>query len=718
MKKRCLALALLCLLLPARHAAGEWTADIVDSEWSPTQFVAVDKMAQSFAVLVRQSPLRVAETLPCATGQELGDKSKEGDLKTPEGVYFISRRRNSGLNYDLYGDLAFVLNFPNPMDVLRHKSGHGIWIHGRGHAIVPFETQGCVALNTPDIHRVDHELAEGMPVIIADDVRIGGAGDRKILEEGRAVVEATKAWAKAWQSRSEAFFDFHDPEKFSITEGQPFSAFKSNKERLFKTLPWIQVTLFDVRAVPGPDYWVTYFIQLYRSPTLISQGIKRLYWQRGADGRFRVVGMEYEEMPVTLADKHGVKTATVMAEQEASTPQPEGASEEETQVRQLVDAQQPVVEKMAQKAFHTLHLAGQPTPEDQAILDVAQSAKTRTPPTATDAMRQAPPTAQPPVVAQAPVAQPTTAPAKTDAATKAKAMVEAWRTAWEHGQLDAYAAFYAADASQGTLHGRATIKAQKRRLWADKPPVRVDLSDLTITPRGQGFAVESLQRYQAGDGSKDSGRKTLLLAPTRDGFVITEETWSRIGEKEAARLAVAAPTTPQPAVQQAPATPPAQPAPVPPTPAPEPTPQQPPHPAPASVTAAKTAPATPPAPQPAARPTVTEAQAAATVEAWRKAWEDGHLDAYLAFYAPDVQEGGHRGREVLRAQKSKLWATKPPRRITLTDMVITPSPDGFVARFAQDYESRDGSRHKGRKTLLLTPSEGGLVIAAEKWSRR
>lgn len=723
---------LLALVLQVRPACGEWTADIVDSDWSPPRFVAVDKKAQSLALLERQSPLRVATTLPCTTGQMLGDKFKEGDLRTPEGVYFITRRKNSGLNFDLYGDLAFVLDFPNPMDVLRRKSGHGIWIHGRGHPIIPYETQGCVALNTPDIHRLDPNLAENMPVVIADEIRLGGADAKTVQTEGREVVAATMAWAKAWQDRSDAFFGFHDPEKFAITEGQPFAAFRSHKERLFKALPWIQVKLFDVRAVPGPDYWVTYFVQVYRSPSLISQGIKRLYWQRGADGRFRIVGMEYEETPVTLADKNGIKanTALAAAEHEESTPRPDVASEEETQVRQLVDAQQPVLDKMARKAFHALTLRRQTTPEDRTILEVAQGPVVKTPIT-TDAMAVAPPppaqpatpapqptqvaVATPPTPTPAPVAQ---TPAKPDPKARVATMVEAWRAAWEKGQVDAYAAFYAPDAKQGNLRGKAAIKSQKARLWADKAPTRVVLSELTIAPKGQGFVVEGLQRYESRDGSGDVGRKELVLAPTKNGFLIAEENWAA-GTAGSNALA-GAETLPAPGAT--PAASPAKPvqtatAPVV-APALQPAVQPAPEPAKPVQIASTLQPATQAPAQPAVQSAGDTNRARDLVETWRAAWEKGQIDAFLNCYAPDVVfQGGRRGRDNLRAQKSKLWQTKPPKHVSVTDLVITPDGNGFTATFAQEYESSDGVKHKGHKTLTLTPAPGGLVISQEHMRR-
>ncbi|WP_300158995.1 L,D-transpeptidase family protein [Solidesulfovibrio sp.] len=744
------------LLLPCRPAAGEWAADIVDMEWSPSRFVAVDKKAQSFALLSRQSPLRVLEAIPCATGQELGDKFKEGDLKTPEGVYFITRRKTAGLNYELYGDLAFPLNFPNPADVVRRKSGHGIWIHGRGHSIIPYETQGCVALSTPDIHRMDTELAEGMPVVIADEVRIGGPEAAKLRSEATEVVEATKGWAKAWENRSDAFFNYHDPEKFALTEGKSFVSFKSHKERLFKSLPWIKVDLSEVRAIPGPDYWVTYFVQLYRSPTLASQGLKRLYWQRGADGRFRIIGMEYEEMPVTLAANtvtSGRKPSP--DEVETDTRKPDAPSEEEVQVRQLVDAQHAAMERVAQKAFATLNLKPQPTPEDQAIMEVAATGavKPGVSPFATDAARPAPPapaslppvpaaaptlsavpvaqpakaapaaapesapekaTASAPAVASvqvaavspakaesAPAAPPVAAPAKAAGApvSPAKAgeiasVMEGWRAAWERGDINAYMAFYADGARQGNLRGKDAIRRQKEGVWRGGSPGRVGITVVSASPSGEGFAVVCAEDYQAKGRRESKGFKNITLVASGGRLLIAQERWTRNKPEDVADVAP---------VQVA-ATP-ASPA------------------APAPVQAAASEPA--PAPSPAAAPTPPparskaerSAQVASMLEAWRVAWEKGKVDDYAGFYAADAVQGDRRGRQSIRDQKAGLWKDKAPSQVTFSDVKIAPRKDGFVVTCVQDYQSRDGGRDRGLKTLYLAPSGNGFAIVEEKWSR-
>ena len=646
--------------------------------------------------------------------------------------------------------------------MVRRKSGHGIWIHGRGHALIPYETQGCVALSTSDIHRMDAELAEGMPVVIADEVRLGGPEAAKLRDEAREVVDATKAWGKAWENRSDAFFDFHDPEKFSLTEGKPFSSFRSHKEGLFRSLPWIKVDLSEIRAIPGPDYWVTYFVQLYRSPTLVSQGLKRLYWQRGADGRFRIIGMEYEEMPVTLAanGKRGKRPSP--DEAETDTRRPDSPSEEEVQVRQLVDAQHDAMERVAQKAFASLSLKAQPSPEDQAILEVAGTGATKpgVSPFATDALRQAPPApqdipavppaapapipAKPAAVAQkasapapememavaAPPAPAPAAPVQVAAVSPAKAApvaaaapapeqkapeaapapsispakaaeiaaaMEGWRAAWERGDITAYMGFYADGARQGNLRGKDAIKRQKEGVWRGVSPGRVGIEVVAAAPSGDGYAVVCAETYQAKGRRESKGYKNLLLVPSGNRLLITQERWTR--DRPADISMVAAKVKPVPAPEaEKPAAPVTATAPA--TPA-------------TSATAQAEATKIAPAPAKADR----TAQVASLVESWRTAWEKGNADAYAGFYSPDAVQGDRRGRASIRDDKVDLWKDKAPSRIALSDVKIRPRKDGFVVTCVQDYRSRDGGGDHGLKTLYLAPSGGGFAIVEEKWSR-
>ncbi len=297
-KRRGLAPTLLalaaCLFAPIKVQA--WDAVINNQNELPPLFLAVDKSLQKFHILERHSPLTVRGVFDCTTGQADGDKQHEGDLKTPEGVYFIVTKLASGLDFDEYGGLAYTLNYPNPVDRIRSKTGYGIWIHSKGREIVPKETRGCIALNLPDLLSIDHDFINGLPVVVAHTFSTG-----EISEQDQAVADAladkSRAWAAAWSGRSKDMFAFYDPEGYSKGT-ESFAAFRSNKERLFGTFPWLHTVIDNVRVMPGPDYWVTWFEQYYRAPNMTTEGIRRLYWQAGADGDLRIVGMEW--VPLNL----------------------------------------------------------------------------------------------------------------------------------------------------------------------------------------------------------------------------------------------------------------------------------------------------------------------------------------------------------------------------------------------------------------------------------
>ncbi len=284
-------LALAGLFASLAQAEG-WQASLFGNPYGPGMLLAVDKSNQKFFIFQQKSPLRVATELACTTGKDDGDKFKEGDMRTPEGVYFIQSRLSEGLDYGVYGDLAYTLNYPNPMDRIAGKTGHGIWIHGRGSAdINPRDTKGCVVLAPPDLKAVAKDLSPGTPVIIARTV--GWApedqGRQKTVDE---LAGALKTWAADWSHKNERFFDVFDQRGFEVTEDETFGTFKSHKLSVFKSQPWIQVMVDNIHALPGPDYWVTCFDQFYRSPTLTSQDGKRVYWKKDAEGRWRIMATE------------------------------------------------------------------------------------------------------------------------------------------------------------------------------------------------------------------------------------------------------------------------------------------------------------------------------------------------------------------------------------------------------------------------------------------
>jgi L,D-transpeptidase YnhG len=85
------------------------------------------------------------------------EKSIEGDLKTPLGIYYITNTLDPNSLQDLYGAGALPINYPNPYDLRRGKTGSGIWLHGvprAQFARAPKATDGCVAVSNPDLQDI------------------------------------------------------------------------------------------------------------------------------------------------------------------------------------------------------------------------------------------------------------------------------------------------------------------------------------------------------------------------------------------------------------------------------------------------------------------------------------------------------------------------------------------------------------------------------------
>lgn len=297
------------LLCPA-FRAGAWEATLSDEPSLPRALVAVDKSGNKLFYLEKHSPLLLRHAYPSIHGQAEGDKQSEGDLRTPEGVYFVTGRVRAPLDFEEYGSQAHALNYPNPVDRLRGKTGSGIWIHSKGSPIATQTTKGCIAIDLDNIAALEPDLTPGTPVVVAESIisdaipsskgangdKAGGetpSGTPATAAITRLLTEKTKEWNHAWASRSAAMFDFYDADAYTRAQGEDFQAFRAQKEQLFRRLPWISIQYGDISVLQGPGYWVSWFKQYYRAPNLRTEGIRRLYWQPSKGGELKIVGMEW-----------------------------------------------------------------------------------------------------------------------------------------------------------------------------------------------------------------------------------------------------------------------------------------------------------------------------------------------------------------------------------------------------------------------------------------
>ena len=472
---------------PADPATAPWQAVVSDYDNAPSFLIAVDKQAQELRAFERQSPMRVFAKYPITSGKATGDKLREGDHKTPEGVYFVTRHITSGLNFTLYGKEAYPVNYPNPVDRLRKKTGGGIWLHGKGIPLTPRDTRGCVAMNNEDIASLGKKINIGQPVAFASTLseQTGPGAERAAdIDKLDALV---LDWAKAWSERSTRLFDFYDADSYTLSGSGNFKAFRAQKERLFKSLAWVRTTVSDVQILEGPGYWVTWFNQDYKASNLSTSGTRRLYWQKDARGEFHIVGMEW--LP-------GLQSPVLLASRGKAELPPAALPE-------------PVVVAVADK------------PKAAPVAPVEREKPRPEPQTVATLEKKPLPGATRDVVKSVPVLE------KGDSKDEALLILEQWRSSWESGIVENYARFYAPDAKQGG-RGLKQFLAQKRHSWAKVKPSSVVIEDIVLTDLKNGYRVRFLQTYTNTVGYSDKGIKTLIME-RRDGILrIVREDWTPV----------------------------------------------------------------------------------------------------------------------------------------------------------------------------------------------
>jgi murein L,D-transpeptidase YafK len=166
---------LFLLIFPAQSAAAisSRSESIPDSiiSLSSGYVLVVDKQYQKIYAFKKNGTFSKVFEAPCSTGKNQGAKQNAGDAKTPNGVFFATRiLRNPG-SPEIYGTLAFPLDYPTLSDKRAGRNGNNIWIHGTTKPLSPMQSNGCVVLRDSDLHRLtDIIYFNKTPVIIQESI--------------------------------------------------------------------------------------------------------------------------------------------------------------------------------------------------------------------------------------------------------------------------------------------------------------------------------------------------------------------------------------------------------------------------------------------------------------------------------------------------------------------------------------------------------------------
>jgi len=232
-------------------------------------------------------------------GKNGTDKFKEGDKKTPLGVYHVTGnipREKLHATYgkisELYGNGALPISYPNEWDRRQGREGYGIWLHG-----VPFDTysrpprasDGCVALTNEDFEVVAKYAKTGVtPVIIAHGVEWASADAAKALRKDLA--QNIEHWRRDWESLDTGKYLTHYAASFSTGKAD-LAQWSEQKHKVNAGKTWIKLKLDQVSVFLYPgrdDLAVVTFNQDYASSNLSNHMRKRQYWIREG-GAWRIL---------------------------------------------------------------------------------------------------------------------------------------------------------------------------------------------------------------------------------------------------------------------------------------------------------------------------------------------------------------------------------------------------------------------------------------------
>lgn len=155
----------LCLAIAAGNAFAAEAPKRAD-------LIVVDKGKRELTLWSKKKKLKTYRIV--LGGNPVGDKEKEGDLRTPEGRYTIDAKNPNSSFYK-----SLHISYPDKTDRVQARRqgvspGGAIMIHGTpdyiaalyATGIFPDWTAGCIAVSNDEIDEIFRRVPVGTPIVI------------------------------------------------------------------------------------------------------------------------------------------------------------------------------------------------------------------------------------------------------------------------------------------------------------------------------------------------------------------------------------------------------------------------------------------------------------------------------------------------------------------------------------------------------------------------
>lgn len=262
-----------------------------------SHIIAVD-LGESRAYLftIQQNSLHFMTSFYLTQGKLGAGKEKEGDKRSPIGVYELAAPIPANKLTSFYGAGALPLDYPNTWDKRNNRSGHGIWLHGTPigqYSRPPKASDGCMVFSNDDLQQIMKTVNWKQTLVVTDNPFQWETAET-ISENKTQLQQRLDAWRNAWQSQNITNYLSFYADNFIGGNGENKAAWAERKAQLFGYRRPHQIEISDPLMIRYPGekaLAITTFNQTYVREGSKTVERKRLWWQ-WQDNQWRIIGEE------------------------------------------------------------------------------------------------------------------------------------------------------------------------------------------------------------------------------------------------------------------------------------------------------------------------------------------------------------------------------------------------------------------------------------------
>ncbi len=207
-------------------------------------------------------------------------KTKQGDQRTPVGIYYVNERIPGPKLPDFYGPGALPINYPNDWDRYNKRDGYGIWLHGTAsdtYSRPPLTSDGCIVLSNQDLRTILSTAEVGKTVVVIGE-NLEFVKQDDLEKERRTFDNLIDQWQQTVATGDETRMQEHYAPEFRSNRGENRAAWISRQYRgIGNDIKIRDLSLFHY---PGQKDMIVTTLTMETSAKKKTTVRKRMYWQK------------------------------------------------------------------------------------------------------------------------------------------------------------------------------------------------------------------------------------------------------------------------------------------------------------------------------------------------------------------------------------------------------------------------------------------------------